>query len=162
MPRHDYAFLRGGLRTAPSAGARYPLEIYVLAGKVKGIEQGLYKYIPEGHKLIRTTDKDMRSDLCASALNQAMIKEAPAVLLFCAVFERTTERYGNRGRERYVYMDLGHSAENVYLQAEALHMGTCAIGAFNDDQVKAAMNLPEEEEPLYIMPFGYYFSKVEF
>jgi SagB-type dehydrogenase family enzyme len=162
MARSDYSFLRGGLRTAPSAGALYPLEIYVLIGKVKGIEPGVYKYISQGHKIVRTIDKDIRQELCAAALDQKMIKEAPAVLFYSAIFKRTTEKYGSRGRERYVCTDLGHSAQNVYLQVEALHLGTCSIGAFDDNLVKKVMQLPEVEEPLYIMPIGYYFNQAEF
>ncbi len=159
MPRDDYAFLKGGLRTAPSAGGLYPLEIYVLVGKVKGIEPGVYKYISKKHKIVRTINKDIREDLCSAALNQEMISKAPVVIFFSAVFNRTTKKYGSRGRERYVCMDLGHSAQNIYLQVEALHLGTCAIGAFNDSTVKQTMELPTEEEPLYIMPIGHFYDK---
>ncbi len=161
-PKPEYPFLRGGFRTAPSAGALYPFELYVLAGKVKGVEPGVYRYIAQGHKITRTIDTDKRAELCEAALNQEMIREAPATLFYSAIFSRMTKKYGERGRERYVCMDLGHSAENVYLQAEALHLGTCAIGAFIDERVSAVLQLPEEEEPLYIMPIGYYFNKKEF
>jgi SagB-type dehydrogenase family enzyme len=162
MPRNDYPFLRGGLRTAPSAGALYPLEIYVLVGKVKGIDSGVYKYIPVGHRIIRTIEKDLRRELGTASLDQEMIIAAPVVLFYSAIFSRSTEKYGARGRERYVCMDLGHSAENVYLQVEALHLGTCAIGAFDDDLVKKTLQLPADEEPLYIMPIGFYYNVKEF
>lgn len=158
----SYAQTRGGLRTAPSAGALYPLEIYILIGNVKNIEPGVYKYTAKDHRITRTIDHDAKPDLSEAALNQEMIKKAPACIFYSAVFERTTQKYGERGRKRYVCMDLGHSAQNVYLQAEALHLGTCAIGAFDDEEVKAVMQLPEEEEPLYIMPIGYYYKKSEF
>ncbi len=151
-----------GLRTAPSAGGIYPLEIYVLIGNVKDIEPGVYKYIAAGHKITRTINEDMKSQLCAAALGQEMIMKAPACLVYSAVYSRVTERYGERGQDRYVCMDLGHSAENVYLQAEALNLGTCAVGAFKDEEVKAVMHMPDEEEPLYIMPIGRYFDKPEF
>ena len=95
--------------------------------------------------------------LAEAALNQEMIADAPVSLFYSAVYARTMQRYGARGREHYVPMDLGHSAQNVYLQAEALGLGTCAIGAFNDEQVAKVMNLPDEEEPLYIMPIGRYY-----
>lgn len=149
----------GGLRTAPSAGATYPLNIYVLIGKVKGIETGYYRYVPDGHKVIRISDKDLRQDLCSAAFNQEMIKKAPASLFFTATFSRATKRYGDRAIKRYVCMDLGHSAQNVYLQAEALHLGTCAIGAFDDAAVKKVMQVSDEEEALYIMPVGKYFHE---
>ena len=73
-----------------------------------------------------------------------------------AIFDRIAGRYGERGRERYVYMEIGHSAQNVYLQVEALGLGTCAVGAFTDDRVSELLKLPAEEEPLYLMPVGYY------
>ncbi|MCL2738178.1 MAG: SagB/ThcOx family dehydrogenase [Bacteroidales bacterium] len=155
-PRTDRAFLRGGLRTAPSAGALYPFEIYAVVGKVKDIEPGVYKYISEEHKLVRTIDRDVRAELRAAALGQAMVEEAPATVVYSAIFSRMTEKYGDRGRERYVCMDLGHSAQNVYLQAEALRLGTCAIGAFVDNRISQVLQLPQEEEPLYLMPVGHY------
>ena len=153
MPGHQQ--LRGGLRTTPSAGALYPLEIYVVAGNVTGIETGVYKYISQEHKIIRIIDKDIREELSAAALGQAMVREAPVTVVYSAVFRRTTGIYGERGRERYVFIELGHSAQNIYLQAEALHLGTCAIGAFADSKVSELLQLSAEEEPLYLMPVGY-------
>lgn len=148
------SFLRGGLRTAPSAGALYPLDIYVVSGNVTGLKAGIYKYISEEHSLELIASGDYRKDLCKAGLSQTMIEEAPANLVYTAIFERTTSKYGKRGRERYVCMDLGHSAQNVYLQATALGIGTCAIGAFDDDAVSKVLKLPKIEEPLYIMPLG--------
>lgn len=148
------AFLRGGLKTAPSAGALYPLEIYVVAGNVTDLPAGVYKYKPEGHKLIKIADGDKRTELYKASLNQDWVKKAPASIVYSAVFSRTTDRYGKRGREKYVCMDLGHSAENIYLQAVSLNIGTVAIGAFYDTKVKVVVNMTNEEEPLYIMPLG--------
>ena len=155
-PKPERPTLRGGLRTAPSAGALYPFEIYAVVGNVKDIAPGTYKYDPQEHKIVRTIDKDMREELCAAALGQKMVKETPVTVFYSAVFSRMTNKYGERGRERYVCMDLGHSAQNIYLQAEALNLGTCAIGAFVDSEVSRVLQLPEEEEPLYFMPVGYY------
>ena len=154
QPRPD---LRGGLRAAPSAGAMYPFEIYVIITKVNGIETGVYKYISEEHKIVRTIDKDISDEFTAAALGQTFVKEAPVNIFYCAIYSRMTKRYGDRGRDRYVCMDLGHSAQNVYLQATALNLGTCAIGAFSDDKIAEIMQLPEEEIPLYIMPLGHYY-----
>jgi SagB-type dehydrogenase family enzyme len=156
QPRENPPFLRGGLRTAPSAGALFPLEIYVAIGKVMGIEPGVYKYISKEHKIVRIIDRDLRPELTSAAWGQKMIEEAPASVIYTAIFSRMTDKYGERGRERYVCMDLGHSAQNIYLQAEALGLGTCAIGAFADEDIAKILNLPKEEEPLYIMPIGYY------
>jgi len=154
-PMPDRPLLRGGLRTTPSAGALYPLEIYVAVGNVTGVEAGVYQYHSREHKIIKTIDKDIREELSAAALGQAMIRDAPITVVYCAVFHRMTQKYGERGRERYVCIDLGHSAQNMYLQAEALRMGTCAIGAFKDGKVSELLQLPTEEEPLYLMPAGY-------
>lgn len=154
--RSSPSFLKGGLRTAPSAGALYPLEIYLVAGKVTGLKAGIYKYISQDHSLELVSEGDVRKDLAAAALDQEFLETAPASLMYSAVYSRMTQKYGNRGRERYVCMDLGHSAQNVYLQACALGLGTCAVGAFTDDMVSIVMQLPEDEEPLYIMPIGKY------
>ncbi|MCE5345208.1 MAG: SagB/ThcOx family dehydrogenase [Bacteroidales bacterium] len=161
-PLDGYPQTRGGLRTVPSAGALYPLEIYVLIRNVEGIEPGVYKYFSQSHKITCVITKDMKEELSLAALNQKMIHVAPVCLLISAVFSRTTQGYGDRGRERYVYMEAGHSAQNIYLEAEALHLGTCSIGAFNDDEVKKVIQLPDEEEPLYIMPVGNYYNRSEF
>jgi len=154
--RSNPYFLRGGLRTAPSAGALYPLEIYLVAGKVDGLSAGIYKYIPDGHSLELMAEGDVRSDLANAALEQDFITDAPASIVFTAIFSRTTQKYGERGRERYVCTDLGHAAQNVYLQAYALEIGTCAVGAFTDKMVSMVMMLENKEEPLYIMPLGKY------
>ena len=143
-----------GLRTAPSAGALYPLELYLVSGNVSGLPAGIYKYRPKGHYLILIKLGEYLSDLCDASLNQEMVKKAPANIVYSAVFSRTTEKYGDRGRERYVCMDLGHSGENVYLQATALGIGTCAIGAFIDKDIAKVIGMPIDEEPLYIMPLG--------
>jgi len=153
-PRADAPSLRGGLRTAPSAGATYPLEIYVVVGNVEGLEPGVYRYVSEEHKLVKTVIGDIRNELTEAALGQRMISAAPVTVFYSAILERTTERYGDRGIY-YVYIELGHSAQNVYLQAEALQLGTCAIGAFTDERIREILNLPENEVPLYLMPIGH-------
>lgn len=139
------------LKTAPSAGALYPLEIYIAIGKVKGMKPGIYHYSPIRHSISSITLGDFRSNLDNG---QGMVEQAPATIVFTALYERTTSKYGDRGKDRYVCMDLGHAGQNVYLQAVALGMGTCAIAAFSDEDVSALLNLKKEETPLYIMPFG--------
>ena len=147
-------FLRGGLRSAPSAGARYPLDLYVVAWNVTDLPAGVYWYKSEEHKLVRTVEGDRREALSEAAFHQPHFKTASAAIVYSAVFERNMVKYGQRGRERYVCMDLGHSAEHVYLQAYALKIGTCAIGAFTDLWLKKLVGMTREEEPLYIMPLG--------
>ncbi|MGD9141033.1 MAG: SagB/ThcOx family dehydrogenase [bacterium] len=147
-------FLRGGLRTAPSAGARYPLEVYLVARNVSGLSPGIYWYKSETHQLVTVQDEDRWEELKAAAFYQSHFETAAAAIVYSAVFERNTEIYAERGRERYVCMDLGHSAENVYLQAQVLQVGTCAVGAFGDLALKLAVGMTRAEEPLYIMPLG--------
>jgi SagB-type dehydrogenase family enzyme len=143
----------GGRRTVPSAGALYPLEVYVVAGNITGLSAGIYSYDPDKHGLIRIAEGDARTELSRAALGQSPIKNAAAVLVFSAVFERTTVKYGERGI-RYVHMEAGHAAQNVYLQAVSLNIGTVVIGAFHDDQVRAVLRLSAHEQPLTIMPLG--------
>ena len=151
--------LRGGLRTTPSAGATFPLEVYVVVGNVEGLTPGVYRYVSEEHKLVKVIDGDVRNELSVAALGQRMVREAPASVFYSAIFSRITGRYGERGI-MYAYIELGHSAQNVYLQVEALGLGTVAVGAFIDDMVRQILNLPENEEPLYIMPFGYFYGGI--
>ncbi len=155
-PRSHPSFLRGGLRTAPSAGALYPLDIYLVCGNVEQLQAGIYKYFSEAHSLELIAPGDIRKDLAEAALKQDFIEVAPISIIYVAIFDRTTQKYGNRGRERYVCTDLGHSAQNVYLQTYGLNLGTCAVGAFTDKMVSMVMLLPDREEPLYIMPVGKY------
>ena len=140
-------------RTAPSAGALYPLELYVIVGNVKNLSPAIYKHKPQQHVLVKIVAGDMRSELSHAALSQSAIKKAPAVLLFCAVYERTTGKYGRRGIP-YVHMEVGHAAQNVCLQAIALGLNTAVIGAFRDAEVKAIANLAADEQPLYVVPMG--------
>ncbi len=142
-----------GYRTAPSAGALYPLEVYLVAGSVTDLEPGVYHYRPGEHLLVRVGDGDRRAALQAAAVNQTPVGDAPATVVIAAVPDRTTAKYGERGMH-YVFMEAGHAAENVYLQAEAIDLGTVTIGAFDDDEVREVLALPEETTPLYLMPMG--------
>jgi len=141
-----------GLRTAPSAGALYPLEIYAVVGNVKGLEAGVYKYFPFSHSIKKVLDGDKRKDLANSALGQESIIEGAVSFVITAVYSRTTKKYSQRG-ERYVIMEVGHAAQNLLLQATALDLGAVPIGAFYDNKVKSLLKL-DEEEPLYIIPVG--------
>ncbi|MBE0517482.1 MAG: SagB/ThcOx family dehydrogenase [Methanophagales archaeon] len=139
--------------TAASAGGLYPLEVYLVVGEIEGFDKGVYKYRPENHELEKVKEGDVRKDLAKAALGQECVKDAAINIVFTAVYERTTVKYGERG-ERYVHMEVGHAAENVYLQTVSLGLGTVVIGAFFDDEIKKVLTAPEKEEPLYIMPVG--------
>jgi SagB-type dehydrogenase family enzyme len=142
-----------GYRAAPSAGALYPLVVYVVAERVTGLSSGVYRYVPEAHALARVSATSAQQDLYRAALSQSAVGEAPAALVFSAVFERTTRKYGARGRQ-YVFLEAGHAAQNVYLQATALGLGTVVIGAFDDDAVRRAVGMASQEQPVYVIPFG--------
>lgn len=142
-----------GLRTAPSAGALYPLETYVVAGNVDGLPDGVYHYRPDKHELAMTVKGDKRSELCRAALGQTSVRNAAAVLVFSAIYERTTAKYAERGFQ-YVHMESGHAAQNVFLQSVSLDIGTVVIGAFYDDAVRKVLKMSDREQPLYIMPVG--------
>ena len=140
-------------RAAPSAGATYPLEIYILVGDLEGVAGGIYRYKPHQHELVKVLDGEQREALADAALNQQFITKAPLNIVITAIYERTTNRYGERGI-RYVHMEAGHTAQNVYLQAVALNLGTVVVGAFNNNRVANILALPDNEVPLYIMPVG--------
>ena len=142
-----------GFRTAPSAGALYPLELYLVVGDVEQLPPGVYKYKPDMHRLINTAQGDLSDELQAASLDQSAIGDAPAVIVIAAVYERTTVKYGDRGN-RYVHMEVGSAAQNVYLQAVSLDLGTVIIGAFHDQNIKSLLHMQENEHPLAIMPVG--------
>ncbi len=142
-----------GLRTAPSAGALYPLELYVLVGNVEGLTPGLYHYQPAPHQLVLRSQGDLRAELSQIAVNQSWVARNAAVITVCAVMSRTTQKYGDRG-ERYVYMEVGHAAQNVLLQALSRGLVAGVVGAFRDRALDALLKLPRGERALYLIPVG--------
>jgi SagB-type dehydrogenase family enzyme len=145
-----------GLRAAPSAGALYPLELFVVVGTVNGLEQGVYLYDPQQHHLVKTGKTgggDVRTELAKSALGQSWIQDAAAVIVFTADYQRTQRKYRNRA-ERYVHIEAGHAAENLFLQAVSLDLATVVVGAFDDDELARVLRLPVQLQPLLLMPVG--------
>ena len=142
-----------GFRTIPSAGALYPLEVFLVAGNVSGLPAGAYRYKPAGHALVKVAGGDRRAELCEAAGGQACVKNGAAALVFTAIYERTTVKYGNRGI-KYAHIEVGCAAQNVYLQAVSLDIGTVFVGAFHDSQLKQLLNLDDNEHPQCIMPLG--------
>ena len=136
------------LRAAPSAGATYPLEVYLV------MKEGIYRYKPDSHEVERTIERDVRHELCQAAFDQRQIEEAPVNIVIAATYRRTESRYGERAI-RYVHMEVGHAAQNIHLQAAALGLGSVPVGAFSDDQVQMILSLPKNQQPLYIIPVGY-------
>jgi SagB-type dehydrogenase family enzyme len=138
-----------GLRTAPSAGALYPLELYVASAG------GFYRYEPRPHRLIRISDRDLRAAMRRTALDQEAITEAPTVFVMVAIYERMSLKYGGARTPRYVHMEVGHAAQNLLLEAVALGLGGVMIGAFEDDALRKALELPVDHRPLYLIPVGH-------
>ncbi len=146
---------QNNLRAIPSAGGTYPLEIYVVIGEngVEKVDSGVYHYETETHVLSFHLKDDIRPELSDAALNQDFISVAPVSLIICAIYDRTLMRYSSRG-ERYVYIEVGHAGQGIYLQATALGLGTVAVGAFRDERVRQVLQLDAGVRPLYIMPIG--------
>lgn len=142
-----------GMRTAPSAGALYPLEIYLVAGQVERLPVRIYRYCIQGHELIRRSDEDKRQALAAAGYGQRCIERGAINIVIAAVYERTARKYGERA-ERYVHMEVGHAVQNICLQAVALELGTVVVGAFDDSMVKKTLLMDGDESPLCIMPVG--------
>jgi SagB-type dehydrogenase family enzyme len=137
-----------GFRTAPSAGALYPLDVFLFN------KDGVFQYLPDGHKLLQLRANDMRNELFKACLFQGSVAKADTVLAITAVYERTTGKYGNRGI-RYADIEAGHVCQNILLAAVSLELGAVPIGAFEDDKILEILNLSKKYTPIYIIPIGY-------
>jgi SagB-type dehydrogenase family enzyme len=141
-----------GRRTVPSAGATYPLELYLLTEGAKDLPRGTYKYLPKTHQLRQISDRGVGGSLGGMVL-QDWVKISPALIVVASVESRTAARYGGRGL-RYVHMEAGACAQNLALQAAALGLGCAIAGAFDDLAIKRVLALPAEEDPLLVIPIG--------
>lgn len=137
-----------GGRTAPSAGALYPLEVYAAT------PDALYHYLPDGHRAALVVQRDVRPELARAALGQKWVGDAPVVVVIAGVYERTAATYGERA-ERYVHLEAGHVGQNVLLAATDLGLGAVPVGAFEDQAVRAVLGLAADEHPLYLIPVGH-------
>jgi len=134
----------GGRRTSPSAGAIYPMKVYLVK------HDGVFEYVPDGHKLRRLFGDDRRADLNS----QPSVRQAPLDIVITGDYAKTRAKYDERA-ERYVIIEAGHIGQNIHLQAVALGLGSVSVGAFNDGVVTEVLALPSRETPLYIIPVGY-------
>lgn len=143
------------LRTAPSAGARHPLETYVLVNRVESLPPGLFRYSPAGHRLVRLgDDASVAGRMAAACLGQEMLRTSAASFVWTAVVERGRWKYQQRAY-RYIYLDAGHACQNLYLGCEALGLGCCAVAAFDDDEVDRILGLDGREEfAIYLATVG--------
>jgi len=146
-----YGKNRWGRKTVPSAGALYPIFLYIVVGEVEGLDKGIYLYNSGEHTLTKLSSEDTRFQLARASLNQRWVKTAPLLIIISADFSITTSHYGKRGI-RYVWMEIGYVSQNIYLEATALKLATVAVGAFYDEEVKEILNI--KKEPLLIMPVG--------
>jgi SagB-type dehydrogenase family enzyme len=149
-------FLKEGKRAAPSGGALYPLDIYVIVGEkgVEGMEMGVYHYLPERHSILPISKGDRRKEIASASLSQMWMTKAPVIFVITGEYKRITGKYGERGI-RYALIEVGHVGQNLFLQAEALGLGAGIVGAFNDLEVSKVAGFPSKHEPLLIMPVGY-------
>jgi len=137
-----------GGRTAPSAGAVYPLEVFV------ALPDGLFRYDTKSDEVRMHKEEDIRMDLYEAGLRQDAIKNAPAVFVFTGVVERTARKYGDRS-EQYVLLEVGHAAQNLLLQVVEFGLGAVPIGAYDDEAVREALDLPEDFSVYYLIPVGH-------
>jgi len=142
------------LRTVPSAGTLFPLEIHLVSGRVTGLQAGRYHYEPDAHEITQISSVDPRESLCQASFQQEWVRRAAAILAITGSIKDTTGKYGQRGM-RYVHMQAGHAAQNVQLQAVSLGLSTVPVAAFDDRQVKALLELPDLELPLYLILVGH-------
>ena len=146
--QRDADSVTGASKTVPSAGALYPMEIYLVS------PNGVFHYFPSSHSLEEMWDKDLRSSLSRAALWQGVIARAAVDFVIACVYDRICLKYGKRGI-RYAQIEAGHIAQNIHLQAVCLGLGSVPIGAFSDTAVQKALHLPKDNIPLYIIPVGH-------
>ena len=145
---------RDGLRTSPSAGALYPLELHLVAGNVEGLPPGSYRYDPRRHTLQAEVAGELHHAIADAAVGQEWLARASAIVVVSTVYSRTTRKYGERGI-RYVHIEVGHASQNLLLQAVALELGAVVVGAFNDNALHRLLKLPKQEHPLSILVLGH-------
>jgi SagB-type dehydrogenase family enzyme len=145
-----------GLRTSPSAGATYPLDLYLVVGErgVKELPAGVYHYQVAAHALTPVAPGDARDAVARASLHQSWMAEAPVMVVITGEYRRCAARYGERG-VRYTHMEAGNVSQNLFLAAEALGLGAGIVGAFEDKTLTQAAKLPPAHEPLLVMPVGY-------
>jgi SagB-type dehydrogenase family enzyme len=145
-----------GHRTSPSAGATYPLDLYLVAGErgVTNLAAGLYHYDVAAHGLTPLARGDFQTPVARACLHQAWLTEAPVLVVITGEYRRCTGRYGQRG-VRYTHMEAGNVSQNLFLAAESLGLGAGIVGAFEDQALAQVLKLPPAHEPLLVMPVGY-------
>ncbi|MFH1058722.1 MAG: SagB/ThcOx family dehydrogenase [Pseudomonadota bacterium] len=144
------------LKTAPSAGALYPLDVYAVVGEgaVEGLAAGCYHYQPGGHALVALRPGELRAEVAQASHGQRWMAKAPVILVITGQYQRCTAKYGPRGVV-FTHIEAGHVGQNVCLQAQALDLRAGIVGAFDDKALAAALGLPAGHTPLLAMPLGH-------
>lgn len=147
---------RGNKRSAPSAGALYPMDVYAAVGKdaVNGVEEGVYHYNPTDHVVIRILENDIRKDVARASLEQMWMAHAPVIMVITSEYSRITVKYREKGIS-YAIMEAGHISQNIFLQGVALGLSAGIVGAFREEKIMKCMGIPRQHIPLIIMPIGY-------
>jgi SagB-type dehydrogenase family enzyme len=144
------------LKTAPSAGALYPIDIYAVLGGagVETLAPGVYHFRPENHSVRLIKEGDLRVQLARDSVHQMWMAESPLMLVITGEYERSSVKYGRRGKT-YTHIEAGHVGQNIFLQAEAIGLKAGIVGAFDNKRIIKTMGLPARHDPLLLMPVGY-------
>ncbi len=142
-----------GFRTSPSAGAFYPINLYIVTQNVENLPKGIYKYKAEEHELIQIASEENASQFFNSITTQYSLKNPAAIFIFSAKVEQIIASYGSFGK-KFLYMEAGHTTQNLYLQTTSLEIGTTMIGGVNEKEIRQALNMSSYEHPLCMMPVG--------
>ncbi len=143
----------GGYRTTPSAGALYPLEVYLAAGNVDGLPPGFYHYAPTEHRLVELNLADHRAELSTASRDQKWMQKAAAMIILTGFKTRLATAYGQHAAQ-FLHMEAGHAAQNVCLEAFALNLGATVVGSFDEKKIKTLLKLNVDETPCCILPVG--------
>jgi len=143
-------------RAAPSGGALYPADVYVVVGQscVEELTAGVYHYIPSDHSVQKGADGDRRRDIAIASLGQMWMASAPVQFVVTAEYSRITIKYGDRG-VRYALIEIGHIGQNIFLQCQAVGLAAGIVGAFNDREVARVLGIETDHEPIIIFPVGW-------
>ncbi len=146
-----------GGRTTPSAKSTYPLSVYLVANKIDGLNSGLYLYVPGDrtpvHALKPIAEGDFGKAFFAS-LNQNSFKNAPGILVITGDMTKMANAFGGIPHDKEVYLEAGHAAQNLYLQAETLKIGVVSNSSFDDSIIRNIITIPDTETIIYLIPFG--------
>jgi SagB-type dehydrogenase family enzyme len=144
-----------GFRSSPSAGALYPIELYLVPNRVKGASCGIYHYEPQEHKLVLIKEGSFSPELDKAAFGQTYVGQAAAVIIFTAIPSRTSQKYGDQGAERYINIEAGHISQNILLEAVALDLGATPVGGFSQDFIDMMMGIDGyKEKSVYMNIIG--------